>query len=148
MRIRILMIGNDPAYLIPDAQMLKDRGFTVYTSEETNYEGMIAEVKPSIIFVNFANPGQASTELYNKILDSVKHANIPVVYTLSEDDVYLVNKSRTTMSRDKRNLICDNIVDSMKAALLSNANFTRKSRVKIDRNNGSDFGNYQYATRA
>lgn len=147
MRIRILMIGNDAAYLIPDAQMLKDRGFVVYTSNEENFEGMIAEIKPDAILVNYSNPGLNSTRVYHSILDNVQYANIPVVYTLSEDDVYLVNKSRTTMSRDKRNIICDNIIDSIKTALLDNASFTRKSRVKIGR---KDFGSdYQsYATRA
>jgi PleD family two-component response regulator len=142
------MIGNDAAYLIPDAQMLKDRGFIVYTSNEDNFDGMIEETKPDVIFVNYNNPGLNSTRIYHSILDNVKFANIPVVYTLSEDDVYLINKSRTTMSRDKRNIICDNIIDSIKAALLDNASFTRKSRVKISRKDlGND--NYQsYATRA
>lgn len=143
MRIRILMVGNNAEYLTPDAEMLKDRGFAVYTCDETCVNEMIDEVKPAVVFINPDNPGLVSTKVYHELLDNIHYASLPVIYTLSEDDVYLVNRKRTA-SRDKRNVICDNIVDSIKTALLSNTTFSKRKRVKLHGNYPFPF----YASRA
>ncbi|WP_276131708.1 hypothetical protein [Polluticoccus soli] len=132
MRIRILMTGAEQEYMRTEAEMLKDRGFLVYTCEEENIEEAISEIKPDLVFVNPHDPGLHSTKVYHELLDNIKYASIPVIYTLSEDDVYLVNRKRTA-SRDKRNMITDNIVDGIKCALLADS-ITPKKRVRINRN--------------
>lgn len=143
MRIRILMVGNDPQYLAPDAEMLKERGFGVYTCNDNCVSEMIEEVKPAVVFINPDNPGLSSTKVYHDLLDNIQYASLPVIYTLSEDDVYLVNRKRTA-SRDKRNMICDNVIDSIKTALLADTNFNRRKRVKLNGNYHTPF----YASRA
>lgn len=137
------MVGNNAEYLAPDAEMLRDRGFAVYTCSDNIVSEMIEEIKPSVVFVNPDAPGLSSTKVYHELLDNIHYASLPVIYTLSEDDVYLVNRKRTA-SRDKRNMICDNVIDSIKTALLADTAFTKRKRVKLH-------GNYPtslYATRA
>lgn len=143
MRIRILVVGNDYDSLVPDMEMLRDRDFAVYSCQDEAVFDMIEEVKPALVFVNPDTPGLSSTKVYHSLLDDMRFASIPVIYTLSEDDVYLVNRKRTAM-RDKRNLICDNIVDGIKTALLDDAAFNKRKRVKIPRS--YDFPSY--ASRA
>ena len=133
MRIRVLMTGDEPKHLRAEAEMLKDRGFLVYTCDERNIDEAIPEIKPDVVFVNPHNPGLHSTKVYHELLDNIKYASIPVIYTLSEDDVYLVNRNRTA-SRDKRNLIADNIIDGIKSAILSDGSYNDRKRVKISRN--------------
>jgi len=125
MRIRILIVGNKSA----DAEMLKDRGFAIYTCNENTLYNMLGEIKPDVVFINSDDPQDfSSTKLYNQILDNVQYASYPIMYTLAEDDVYLVNKKRTA-SKDKRTVITDNIIDGIKMALLPAS--ARKSK-KID----------------
>jgi hypothetical protein len=140
MRIRILMTGGEAQYLATEAQILKDRGFLVYTCDEQNVAAAIPEVKPDVVFINPADPGLHSTKVYHELLDNVQYASVPVIYTLSEDDVYLVSRKRTA-SRDRRNLIADNIVDGIKCALLTDGTFTAK-RVKVNRT--MPFPNYAF----
>lgn len=122
MRIRILIVGGKSA----DAEMLRDRGFAIYTCNENTLDGMVNEVKPDVIFINPDNPQDSGyTRLYNEVLDNVHYASYPIMYTLAEDDVYLVNKKRTA-SKDKRTVITDNIVDGIKMALLPTS--PRKAR--------------------
>src|SRR5438128_2089064 len=122
MRIRILIVGNKSA----DAEMLRDRGFAIYTCNENTLYHILPEVKPDVIFINSDDPQDfSSTKLYNQMLDNVQYASYPVMYTLAEDDVYLVNKKRTA-SKDKRTVITDNIIDGIKMALLPTS--PRKTR--------------------
>ena len=44
-----------------------------------------------------------------------------------------MNRKRTA-SRDKRNLIADNIIDGIKSAILSDGSYNDRKRVKISRN--------------
>ena len=118
--------------MLTEAEMLKNRGFMVYTCEEENVDEAIAEIKPDVVFVNPHDPGLHSTKVYHQLLDNIKYASIPVIYTLSEDDVYLVNRKRTA-SREKRSVITDNIVDGIKSALLADS-LTAKRRMKVNRN--------------
>jgi DNA-binding NtrC family response regulator len=143
MRMRILMVGDDQNYMTPDAELLKERGFAVYTCSYDKVSEMISETKPALIYINSGDPGAESTNAYHGILDNIQYASLPVVYTLAEDDVYLVNKKRTA-SRDKRNMICDNLIDSIKTALLNNIAKAKK-RIKMPLDNlGFPF----YASRA
>jgi hypothetical protein len=117
MRIKILMVGNS-LETHSDAEMLKERGFLVYTCNGYNMNEMVDEVKPSVVFINPLGSDTAkNNNLYNDFLDNIKFMVYPVVYTLSEDDVYIINRKRTT-SKDKRTIIGDNIIDSIKTALL------------------------------
>lgn len=127
--MRILMTGGSAEYLAAEARMLKDRGFLVYTCNEQNIDDAIPEIKPDVVFIHPENPGLDSTRVYHELLDNIRYASVPVVYTLAEDDVYLVNRKRTA-SRERRNLIADNIIDGIKYALLTEGiGSTRKARV-------------------
>lgn len=123
------MTGDNPENMKAEADMLKSRGFLVYTCSEENVDDAIPEVKPDVVFVNPHDPGLHSTQVYHELLDNVKFASIPVIYTLSEDDVYLVNRKRT-ISRNKRNIITDNIIDGIKCALLPEDISTNHKKVR------------------
>lgn len=125
MRLKVLLTGEDRYQQAPDAEMLKQRGFLVYRCEESSVDAMIDEVQPDVLIINPLN-AESSTSLYNRILNNIRYARLPLVYTLSEDDVYLVNRKRTEM-RGMRNFIVDNIVDGIKTALSSNTKATRHS---------------------
>lgn len=127
MRIRILIVGNRSA----DAEMLKDRGFAIYTCNENTLYSMLSEVRPVVIFINSDNPqDSSSTRLYNQMLDNVQYASYPIMYTLAEDDVYLVNKKRTA-SKDKRTVITDNIIDGIKMALQSTTTYAKTRKMEV-----------------
>ncbi len=117
MDLKILMLGGDKDAMIPDAEYLRSRGFRVYTCANNIANEMIDEVHPDVVFVNPNNPGLSSTKIYHELLDNVKFAQIPLIYTLAEDEVYLVNKKRTA-AKSKRNYTADNIVDGIRLALL------------------------------
>ena len=130
MNLGVLMIGNDPGYLAADVSVLRQRGFRVYTSVNPEItEELVDEVKPDVIFINWQQPVKESTDLYHEVLDNIRFVCIPVVYTLAEDDVYLVNRKRTAI-REKRNDICDNIVDAIKTAL-STPSVSGRKRVRL-----------------
>ena len=117
MLLNILVISDNAQYTAADVQLLKDRGLYVYTCYNYNsVADMIAEVKPDIIFINPQEPGKEATEMYHALLDNVLIASTPVIYALVEDDVYLVDRKRTA-TRDRRNLIADNVIDAIKMAL-------------------------------
>lgn len=118
MALRILMIGDDYTYLKTDEQMLRERGFRVYLCDDQNIAtDMIGETKPDVVFINSQKPHKSATDIYHKILDNILYASLPVIFTLLEDDVYLVNRKRTAV-REHRCSISDNIVDAIKTALM------------------------------
>ena len=117
MRIKVLMLGNDPGSIIADERLLRDRGMIVLTSfNMLNLAELINETKPDILFFDAQLPSKPITETYNDIVNSIYFTSIPVIFTLSEDDVYLVTRKRTE-GKDKRNMIADNIIDAVKMAL-------------------------------
>lgn len=143
MSLRILMIGNDSGYLDTDAQLLREKGIRVYVSENTGIvHDMIEEVKPDVVFFNWQTPDNQSADTYHSVLDNIRFASLPVIYTLSEDDVYLVNRKRTA-SRDQRSLICDSMMAAIRAALLTSSG--GKKRVRL---NPPSSGNQPLAHRA
>lgn len=116
MRIRVLMIGD--ANTNADALFLKEKGMLVYRCIKENMHEMINELDPDAILVNFNEPqNNISTECYHQLLDNVKYAHYPIIYTMMEDDVYLVNRKRT-ISKGKRTVIADNLIDSIRTAIL------------------------------
>lgn len=120
MRLKVLLTGKDRFEHEPDAEMLRDRGFLVYRCDESTVNDMIDEVHPDVLIINPTDEQQSSTSLYNRLLNSIRYARLPLIYTMSEDDVYLVNRKRT-MSRGNRNFIVDNIIDGIKTALSGNS---------------------------
>ncbi len=132
MRIKILMLGKDPTSLIADGQLLRDRGIMVFTSFNLeNVPELIKEIKPDLLFFDAAQPDDTFTELYNGIVNSIEYTKIPVIFTLSEDDVYLVTRKRTEM-KEKRSMISDNIIDAVKMAMQTGKSkkSTRPSQIK------------------
>lgn len=117
MALRILMTGDDMQILHIDGEMLRGRGFRVYICEhEDILNEMVHEVKPDLVFLNSPHPGKSTTDAYHLLLDNVRHACLPVVFTLLEDDVYLVNRKRTAV-KERRYLTSDNILDAIRLAL-------------------------------
>lgn len=117
MALRILMTGDDYNYLRYDAEMLRQRGFRVYFCDRKQILAeMIDEVKPDIVFINSKTPGKDSTDIYHNLIDNIVFASLPVIYTLSEDDVYLVNRKRTAI-KERRYMMSDNIIDAIKMAI-------------------------------
>lgn len=117
MRLKVLLTGKDELQQQPDAELLSQRGFLVYRCGENMVNDMIDEIHPDVVIVNpIEEDNTTSSSLYEKLLNNIKYARLPLIYTLSEDDVYLVNRRRTA-ARGKRNFIADNIIDGIKSAL-------------------------------
>ena len=126
MRIKILLLGFDPYSIVADAQLLRDRGMLVYTAFNLqNINDLIGEVLPDIIFFDAHKSNNEITEAYNTMVNGEHVKTIPVIFTLSEDDLYLVTRKRSD-AKDKRSLIADNIIDAIKMALYSNKSFQKK----------------------
>ncbi|MEZ5016541.1 MAG: hypothetical protein R2800_05770 [Flavipsychrobacter sp.] len=128
MNFRILMLGGDSEAMIPDAEYLRNRGFRVYTCANELADEMISEIVPDVVFVNPNNPGLSSTKLYHELLDNVKFSSIPLIYTLAEDEVYLVNTKRTA-PKSKRNFTADNIIDGIRLAITKPKKNKAKTKV-------------------
>lgn len=118
MRLKVLLTGRDKLSQEPDAELLRARGFLVYRCDENVINDMIEEVRPDVLIINPVEDQPSATNLYQRILKSIKYATLPLIYTLSEDDTYIVNSKRNT--RNKKSYIVDNIIDGIKTALHSN----------------------------
>lgn len=130
MRIKVLLLGDDPLSVVSDAQLLRDRGLLVYTAFNLlNIEDLIKEIKPDVIFFDPHQPNTGITDVYNNLVNGIYYTSIPVIFTLSEDDVYLVTRKRTA-SKDKRTIIADNILDAIKMALRTNKTYQKKEKEK------------------
>ena len=128
MRLKVLLTGKDKYQHMSEAEMLKERGFLVYRCEEAVLDAMIDEVKPDVVIINPIMDEKAGTTLYQRLLKNIKYKALPLIYTLSEDDVYIVNRARTRL-KGVRNFIVDNIVDGIKTALT--ANTRRNPRLRL-----------------
>lgn len=129
MRLKVLLTGKDRFSHEPDAEILRERGFLVYRCDEHVVNDMIEEVHPDVVIINPTDEQQPATGLYQKLLKSIKYATLPLIYTLAEDDTYIVNGRRN--SRNKRSYIVDNMIDGIKAALGNNNRGLGKMRLKI-----------------
>jgi response regulator RpfG family c-di-GMP phosphodiesterase len=131
MRLKILLIGENPLSLVSDGQLLRDRGLLVFTAFNLdNVPELIKEIKPDVIFFDPHKENSAITEMYNNVVNSIYYTNIPVIYTLSEDDVYLITRKRTTL-KEKRTIIADNIIDAIKMALKNTKVPSSKKTYKV-----------------
>lgn len=119
MRFKVLMVVDDMQHAAADIELLREKGFLVYTTTSIIVDEMIEEVKPDLVFINPTDQDSSATNLYNRMIDNLKFATLPVLYTLSEDDLYLISKKRTS-TKDSKNYISDNIIDGIKVSLLSN----------------------------
>ncbi len=117
MHIKILMAGNDPEALVADGQLLRDRNMLVHmVFNLENIPELINEVKPDILFFDSPKKSNQITEAYNKIVNSICFKDIPVIFNLSEDDMYLVTRKRTG-NNEQQKYTADNIIDAIKSAL-------------------------------
>jgi response regulator RpfG family c-di-GMP phosphodiesterase len=129
MRIKVLLLGDNPLSVVADAQLLRDRGLLVYTAFNLmNIEELIDEIKPDVIFFDPHKPDAQITDTYNNVVNGIKYTHIPVIFTLSDDDVYLVTRKRTA-SKEKRSIIADNMVDAIKMSLRSNKAYAKKDKI-------------------
>ena len=118
------MVTNGESECCPDAEVLKERGMLVYTCNDAIAEDMVAELSPDVVLVNPNVPSAAITKAYHKLL---RHFKIPIVYTLAEDEQYLVNIRNTANKLVK--LVTDNIVDGIRNSI--NVSVGNKYRAKI-----------------
>ncbi len=121
MRIKVLMTGNDADNLALEAEVLKDHGFLVYTCPHENAEAFLNEVRPDVVYVNPQQPDACSTQTYHDLVQVGFKSGTPIIYTLIEDDLYMVNLVHGTQ-RGKRKVVCDNIIDAIKVALHADVN--------------------------
>jgi len=127
---RILMIGNDIKYMSMDALLLRQKGLIVYMNVNPELVNeQIEEIHPDVIFINWQQQNKQSLSVYHSILDNLRHVTIPVLFTLAEDDVYLINKKRTAL-KEERYLTSDNVFGAIKLALPSSSQPVKK-RVRI-----------------
>src|ERR1035437_9774389 len=117
MKIKILLVGDKPENTETDCLLLKERGLRVITAFNLeNIAELITEIKPDVVFFDPSKPNTEITGAYNNFVNDINFTKIPVIFTLSEDDVYLVTRKRTA-SKDKRTGLADNIVGAVKMAL-------------------------------
>ena len=131
MRIKILIVSDDMNTVVADEQLLKERGFLVYTCFNTdNIDYLMVEIKPDVLFFDTHNMARPVIDAYNRIVTDIEHTNVPVIYTLVEDDIYLINRKRTII-KEKRNLIADNIVDAIKQTLQTDTLTHKKNTIRL-----------------
>jgi response regulator RpfG family c-di-GMP phosphodiesterase len=117
MRIKVLMVSDKGIMPVTDAVMLKERGFWVYTCNNGLVNEMVTEVKPDIVFFNPEQPDSGNTKAYQNLLHNNVVAHIPVIYTLAEDDMYLVHLKRNKCY--KQNMVTGSIIEGIKLSLLA-----------------------------
>ena len=140
MSLKILLISDDERAMQADKTYLKDRGLYVHTCLYTNIiNDLVCEVKPDVIFINPTLPDNQSTDIYHSFLNDIRHLDIPIIYTMSEDDVYLINRKRTA-TKAKRNIIADPCISA--SAAWKNViawKISRLTTIYPRRNNSSKF---------
>ncbi len=129
MRLKVLLTGKDKFNLEPDAELLRERGFLVYRCDEHVINDMIEELHPDVLIINPTEHEPSASNLYQQLLKSIKYAALPLIYTLSEDDTYIVNSRRNI--RNKTSYIVDNIIDGIKTALNTNNKGLNDLRLKV-----------------
>jgi PleD family two-component response regulator len=126
MRIKILMMGDDPASLMTDGQLLRERGLLVFTAfNPQNMDDLIHEVRPDVIFFDPQTQGNTVTNTYNDLMKN-KLMNLPAIYTLSDDNVYLVTGKKIE-GKAARTGVADNIIDAIKMALANNRTYHKST---------------------
>ena len=117
MHTRILITGDNPMTLMADSTLLKDSGMYVYTATNLdNIQELIAEIKPDVIFFHSVNMDENVNTAYNQVLNNTGFKDIAIVYTLTEDEVYLVTPKRIR-SAAKKSHRAESVIDAIKMAL-------------------------------
>lgn len=114
MRFKILLVTNKDKATAADAEMLRERGMLVYTCDSSIAAEMVGEIVPDVVLVNPNEPDASLTKSYHSLLQQKKDMNIPVIYTLAEDELYLINIRRRNKIERRT---ADNIIDSIKTSL-------------------------------
>jgi DNA-binding response OmpR family regulator len=115
--MKILLLGDDPLLLMTDGQFLRDRGFHVHTAFNLDYlDTIIDEVQPDLVFFDTHEQNSRITDAYNQLVCAANFPNIPVIYTLEEDEVYLVTRRKKRLAQ-KKTAIADNIMSALKLAV-------------------------------
>lgn len=114
MRFKILLVTNKDKAIAADAEMLRERGMLVYTCDSSIAAEMVGEIVPDVVLVSPDEPDATITKSYHNLLQQKKDMNIPVIYTLAEDELYLINIRRRNKIERR---IADNIIDSIKTSL-------------------------------
>ncbi len=128
MRIKILLLGDDPVSLMADSQLLKERGMLVFTAFNLdNLSEIITEVTPDAVFFDPQKESTAITNAYNNL---VNENQVPVIYALAEDELYLVTRKRTG-AKDKKHTIADNMINAVKMALSNTASYEKSSKIIV-----------------
>ena len=127
MRLKVLLLGDDPVAMNIDAQFLRERGVLVFSAFNLqNLNELISEVKPDLVFFDPRKSNNSINGAYNSLISNVEYNELPVIFTLSEDDIYLVTRKRLE-SKDKKSLMADNMVSALKMALRSTKTYQRKT---------------------
>ena len=129
MRLKVLVIGDNPASLVSDCQLLRDRGLLVFKAHNlNNLCELVNETKPDVVFFYIDNQCESATYAYNEFVNSIAFTHIPVIYTLSDDEVYLITRKRNA-AEEKRTIISNNIIGAVKMALRSNKTYQIPPRI-------------------
>jgi len=113
----VLIIGNDKERLQKNRRRLSKEGFTVALCTDCqNITHRIDKIKPDVVLINTTSITHQSTDIYNNLVDTVRYAALPVIFALSEDDVYLVNRRRTSQP-ETRSVIANTAIDAVHKAL-------------------------------
>jgi len=130
MRIKVLMVGDDPVFSIADARILKNKNVLVYnTYNVDNLDALVDEIRPNIIFINASCPDNY-INTYKGVINDDRYVKVPVIYTLAEDNVYLVNKPISS-SKERRKIIAESVVDAVKISLRNKKHLSTKSNSKV-----------------
>ena len=130
MRIKVLMVGDDPVFSIADARILKNKNVLVYnTYNVDNLDALVDEIRPNIIFINASCPDNY-INTYKGVINDDRYVTVPVIYTLAEDNVYLVNKPISS-SKERRKIIAESVVDAVKISLRNKKHLSTKSNSKV-----------------
>lgn len=113
MNLRILMISDEKKLLYQDKKLLSEKGFEVFISDSSaSMSWMINKVNPGAVLIGAKNMEENSTRLYHEFLDNLLFAHLPVIFALSEAEVYIINRKRT-INKEKRSFICSNVTDAV-----------------------------------
>jgi hypothetical protein len=111
--------------------MLRSKGFRVYFCDKDHMVNeMVDETRPNIVYVNSRSHDESSSDIYHSIVDNVQYASIPVIYTLSENDVYLVNRKRTAI-KERRYMTSSSVLEAIKMAFITTDTPPARKRVPL-----------------
>lgn len=116
MRVKVLLTGES-ASMLQNKQLLREKGVLVYSCDSiNNINYLINELKPEVIFTE--HPSYNAVAYYN-IVNNEKCGNIPIVYKLDEEGVYVVACTGEENTDIRKNVVTNSLSDAIRTALLS-----------------------------